>query len=149
MLKLSRNLLISPMANSFSYSHFWPSLEMRLLKFSSTCGNNLQGWIFLREINHRLLVFFLPMFIFCQNMYFQNDETDVLEVLEIIFFLLSNHGGHTFFIFCFKFLQWILRFGSGISLILLNIKKRLKNLKIYVSNIIRISQNLWEEIWDC
>ena len=74
-------------------------------------------------------------------MYFQNDETDVLEVLEIK--TLPNHDGYTFLFFCVKFLPWILQFGSGISLILLNIK-RLKNLKIYVFNIIRVSQNLRE-----
>ena len=74
-------------------------------------------------------------------MHFQNDETDVLEVLEIK--KLSNQDGHTFLFFCLKFLLWILQFGSGISLILLYIK-RLKNLKVYVFNIIRISQNLRE-----
>ena len=41
----------------------------------------LQGCIFLKEINHWLIVFSLPTFNFCKKIYSQNDEG-----LEIIFF---------------------------------------------------------------
>ena len=47
---------------------------------------------------------FLPLFIFYfilllllfLNAYSQNDETGVVEVLEIKFFFLINHGGNFF-----------------------------------------------------
>ena len=66
-----------------------------------------------------MLVFFLPMFNFCKKMYSQNDETDVLEVLEIIFccpIMVSRPLQ-----FFFKILSWISQFGSGIFVIYLKI----------------------------
>ena len=90
MLKLSVNLLIFRVVNTFSWRHYWPSIKTRLLKFPSACRNNLQRCIFVKEINHWLLVLFLPMFIFCKRMYSQNDETGILEVLEIFFFFATQ-----------------------------------------------------------
>ena len=47
--------------------------------------NNLQGRIFLKEINQTACVFpSYDMFIFCKKMYSQNDEKSILEVLMII-----------------------------------------------------------------
>ena len=92
----SMNLLIFPMVDIFSLRHYWPPIKTRLLKFPSPYRNDLQGCIFMKEINHLLLVFFLITFIFSKKMYSRNDETVVLEVPEIIFFSLPNHSGQTF-----------------------------------------------------
>ena len=89
MVKLSMNL-------DFPNGNFWSSILTRIVKFPSAYRNSFQGCIFLKEINHWLLVLFLPTFIFCKKMCFQNDETGVLEDLEINFFSLPNHGGQTF-----------------------------------------------------
>ena len=74
------------MVDIFSLRHYWPPIKTRLLKFPSPYRNDLQGCIFMKEINHLLLVFFLITFIFSKKMYSRNDETVVLEVPEIIFF---------------------------------------------------------------
>ena len=75
-------------------------------------------------INHWVLVLFLSMFVFLKTMYSQNDETGILEVGStnqnflycpiMMFRVLEN---------LFKFFQWILQFGSGISVVFLKTKK--------------------------
>ena len=100
------------------------------------CRNNLQGCILLKEINHWVLVFFLPIFIFYKKMYSQKDETCFRGSRDWYFFCCPTMMGRP------------LQFGSGVSLILLNIK-RLKNFKIYVCTIVMISQNLREKIRNC
>ena len=53
--------------------------------FPLACRNNLQGPIFLKEINKTACVFpSYDMFIFCKKIYSQNDEKSILEVLMII-----------------------------------------------------------------
>ena len=52
MLKLSVNLLIFWVVNTFSWRHYWPSIKTQLLKFPSACRNNLQRCIFVKKINH-------------------------------------------------------------------------------------------------
>ena len=141
MLKLSVNLLIFRVVNTFSWRHYWPSIKTRLLKFPSACRNNLQRCIFVKEINHWLLVLFLPMFIFCKRMYSQNDETGILEVLEIFFFFATQPSWADLYKRFSKFFSWILQLVIGISIIFLK-TKIVKNLKISVSTIIRYPQNL-------
>ena len=46
---------------------------------------------------------FVPISILYKTMYSQNDETSVLEVVKINFFLAANHGGQTFKDFFPKF----------------------------------------------
>ena len=52
--------------------------------FPLACKNNLQGYIFLKEISETASVF--PSFVYFlqKKIYSQNDETDVLEVLEVL-----------------------------------------------------------------
>ena len=88
MVKLSINLLIFSMGKAFLYRHYWP-----WIKLPTPYQVNLQHCIFLNGINHWLFVFFLPMLIFLKVMHSQNDETGILEVLEIKFSSKPNHGG--------------------------------------------------------
>ena len=90
-------------------------------------------------------MFPLPTFIFSKKMYSQNGETDVLEVLEIIFFFDAQPWWTDL---CIFFFSSILHFGHDISVIFLKIK-RIQNLYIFVSNIITYSQNLVKEIRNC
>ena len=122
MLKLSVNLLIFWVVNTFSWRHYWPSIKTQLLKFPSACRNNLQRCIFVKEINHWLLVLFLPMFIFCKRIYSQNDETGILEVLEIFFFFATQPSWADLYKRFSKFFLWILQLVIGISVIFLKTK---------------------------
>ena len=74
------NLLISPMVN------ISPSMKTKLKRYPPSCRVNKQGRTFLKGTNHWLFVFFFLMFIFLAMIYSQNDETSILEVLEIISF---------------------------------------------------------------
>ena len=51
MLKLSINLSFFAMLNTFSWRPFCSSVKTRLWTFPLDCRNNLQGCIFLKEIN--------------------------------------------------------------------------------------------------
>ena len=63
ILELSINLSFFLMVKTFSQHHFCSSIKTRLLTLHLACRNNLQGCIFLEEINHWLSVFSLPTFI--------------------------------------------------------------------------------------
>ena len=77
------------------------------------------------------------------KVYSQNDETYVLEVLENRIFSAAQPWWEDLNIL--KILPWVLQMIDGISVSFLN-KKRVANLKISGSTIIRCSQNLREEI---
>ena len=62
------------MVNTFSWCHFWPSIQTRLSLF------------FLQK----------------KKMYSQNDETGVLEVLEINFFFAAQPWSTDFYIDFFQ-----------------------------------------------
>ena len=64
--------------------------------FPLACRNNLQGRIFLKEINKTACVFpSYDMFICCKKMYSQNDEKSILEVLMIIVCCYETMMGRT------------------------------------------------------
>ena len=119
-----------------------------MLKFPTPYRYNLQD-IFLKGIKHWLLVFFLTIIIFFKNIYFQNDETGILEVLEIkIFFAVWWEGLHIFFL---NFSLLILKFSGRTCGSFLR-KKREKNRWISVSNhylvfskSLRGNRKLWNE----
>ena len=52
------------MVNNFSYLHCWFKIKNELIMFPHPCTFNLQEHIFLRRINHRLLVLLSPMLYF-------------------------------------------------------------------------------------
>ena len=58
--------------------------------FPPPCTANSQDSIFLKSINHRLLVLFSPTLIFLKMMYFQSDETGILDILEIKIFFTAQ-----------------------------------------------------------
>ena len=115
----------------------------RLLKFLPFSEDHLQGRIFLKRINHCLLVFF-PIFIFFKTMHSQNDQTGALETQNNNFFCCLIMVGRPFQNSFKKFYPWILHFSGGISRV--SFFKKVINL---VSTIIMYSQNLWEEIRMC
>ena len=110
MLELSINLSFFLMVKTFSQHHFCSSIRTRLLKLPLACRNNLPGCIFLKEINHWLLVFSLPTFNILQKIYSQNDE-----------FLFA---AQTWWADLYKFFPYILQIGNGIFVIFLKMKTK-------------------------
>ena len=70
--------------------------------FQSLARVNLQGHVFLKRINHWLLVLFFRMLIFLNMMNSQSDKAGISDILEI--FSVLNHGEQHFK----KIFVWIL-----------------------------------------
>ena len=86
MLKLSMNLLIYPMVKTFSYRHYWPYIKIRLLKFLSFVEIIYRAVFSCKELTFDCFCFAFAF----QKVYSQNDETGVLEVLEIKTFFAAQ-----------------------------------------------------------
>ena len=95
MLKLSMNILIFPMVNTFSCCHFWPSIQTRLSLFFCKKKNVFSEWWNRRFRGSRDKFFFR-----CPTM-----------VDRLLYWFFS------------KLFPWILQFHSGASAILLKIKR--------------------------
>ena len=102
ILKILINISFFAVLNNFSLCHFCSSVKTRLLTFPLAGRDNLQGCIFLREMNQTSL----PTFIFCKKMYSQNYETGVLEVLQINLFCCPTMVGRPLQNFSVHFTIW-------------------------------------------
>ena len=67
-------------------------------------------------------------------MYSQNNETGVLEVLEIKILFAAQPWWAEFYRIFLKFFQWILHFGDGISETFLKKKKKKKKGKNHLNS---------------
>ena len=108
------------------------------LKFPPLGRDNLQDRIFLKGINHWLLVFFLHIFIFFKKMYSQKDETCALRGSRKRFFSLPNHGRKIFKEFFKIFLRG--SYNSVVYLCKFLEKKIYKFLFLALSGILKISE---------
>ena len=143
MLKLTIDPSFFPTVNTFFERHFCSSIKTRLLTFPLTCRNNLYGCIFLKEINQTACVFPFYLIFWEKKMHSQKECWNRRFRGSTIFF-----AAQPWWTDLYNFFPYILHFGSGMFTIYLKMK-RLKNLWISVSTIIRFSQNLWEKIRNC
>ena len=104
------------------------------------CRNNLQGCIFLKEINQTACAFPSCVYFLQKNIF---SKQAFQRFYRSIFFAAQPWQADLYKIF-----EYILHFGSGIFTIYLK-RKQLKNLYISVCTIIRFSQNLQKKIKNC
>ena len=89
-LKLSINLLIFPMVNTF------PWMKTRLIRFPPSCRVNLLGCIFLKRTKDWFFVLFLSYVYFFENDIFSKWWHKHFRGARNHFFSLPKHGGQTF-----------------------------------------------------
>ena len=102
--------------------HNWPLIKTRLLKFSSAYRNNLQGCIFLKEINHWLLVFPSQAYFLQKNVFSEYWNRCFRRSRDLFFFAAKSWWLGLYRKFS-KFFPWILQFGDSTSVIFLKIKR--------------------------
>ena len=100
--------------------------------------------ILLKDIKYWQVVFFSFSFYFFENDLFSEWWKGILEVLEIRIFFPAQPWLADLHRISSTLFPWILHFGGGISISFLKMKK-VKNLYISLSTIIRDSQNVQQE----